>query len=114
MSDAVISITIVAVGTSLPELITSVIASFKHNPQLALGNIIGSNLFNASMILGTAALVKPLNIVGINYVDYLVMIAAAVALWITVRTFGKNRFDRIEGIIFLVAYIAYTAYLLQR
>ena len=71
MSEAVIAITIVAVGTSLPELVTAIIAASKHNPQLALGNVIGSNLFNLMFILGTASTVKSMTFVDINVMDYL-------------------------------------------
>ena len=113
MSEAVISITIVAVGTSLPELITAITAAIKHNPQLALGNVIGSNVFNILFILGTSATVKPLTIVDINMVDYLVMLLGAVLTYVVVFTFGKRRFDRVEGIIFLTIYVAYTIYLLM-
>ena len=114
MSDAVIAITIVAVGTSLPELVTAIIAASKKNPQLALGNVIGSNLFNLMFILGTASTVKPLYFQTINIMDYLVMVVAAFLLYLVVFTFKKNKFDRIEGILFFAAYIAYTVYLLLR
>lgn len=114
MSEAAIAITIVAVGTSLPELVTAVIAATKHNPQLALGNVIGSNLFNLMFILGTASTVKPLYFQSINIMDYSVMIAAAFLLYMVIYTFKKNRFDRIEGIIFFAAYVSYTIYLLMR
>lgn len=114
MSEAVIAITIVAVGTSLPELITAVVAAAKKNVQLALGNVIGSNLFNLLFILGTASTVKPLTLNGINFVDYGVMLLASVMLYVVVLTFKKNKFDRIEGFIFVAAYIAYTVHLLMR
>ena len=114
LSDAVISITIVAIGTSLPELITAIVAACKHNPQLALGNVLGSNVFNILLILGTAATVKPLKLVNINIVDYLVVLVAAVMTYLVVYTFKKRSFDRIEGFIFIACYIAYTAYLLIR
>ncbi len=114
MSEAVISITIVAVGTSLPELITAVIAAAKHNPQLALGNVIGSCVFNILMILGVAALFKPLELTSIQLADYGVMLAASIGLAIIVFTFKRNRFDRIEGFLFLAAYVGYTVYLLLR
>lgn len=114
MSDAVISITIVAVGTSLPELVTAVIAALKHNPQLALGNVIGSCVFNLLMILGLSAVVEPLTLVSIHMTDYLVALAAAVATWAVVHTFKKDSFDRVEGFLFLAAYVAYTVYLLLR
>ena len=114
MSEAVIAITIVAVGTSLPELVTAVIAATKKNPQLALGNVIGSNLFNLMFILGTASVVKPLTFVDINVWDYLVMLVATIMLFVVVLTFKKDKFDRVEGIIFFGGYVAYTIYLLMR
>ena len=114
MSEAVIAITIVAVGTSLPELVTAIVAASKKNPQLALGNVIGSNLFNLMFILGTASTVKPLVFVDINIWDYAVMFVSAVMLYLVIYTFKKNKLDRIEGIIFLAAYIGYTVYLLLR
>lgn len=114
MSEAVISITIVAVGTSLPELITSVMAACKNNPQLALGNILGSNVFNILMILGLTASITPIHVVGINAIDFMVMIGATVATFIVTYTFKKKKFDRAEGVIFLLCYVAYTIYLLMR
>ena len=114
MSEAVIAITIVAVGTSLPELVTAIIAASKNNPQLALGNVIGSNLFNLMFILGTASTVKPLTFVDINIWDYAVMLISAVMLYMVIHTFKKNKFDRVEGAIFFAAYVAYTVYLLMR
>ena len=114
MSEAVIAITIVAVGTSLPELVTAIIAATKHNPQLALGNVIGSNLFNLMFILGAASTVKPLTLVDINLWDYAVMLVAAIMLFIVVLTFKKDKFDRVEGFIFFGAYVAYIIFLLVR
>jgi cation:H+ antiporter len=102
------------VGTSLPELVTAVIAATKKNPQLALGNVIGSNLFNLMFILGTASTVKPLTLVDINIWDYAVMFVAAVMLYVVVLTFKKDKFDRVEGVIFFAAYVAYVVYLLMR
>lgn len=114
MSEAVISITIVAIGTSLPELITAVIAACKKNPQLALGNVIGSNVFNLLMILGVSSTIHPYFLSSINIVDYLMALFAAICVFITIFTFGKKKFDRIEGIIFILIYIGYTVYLLMR
>jgi cation:H+ antiporter len=114
LSDAVIAITIVAVGTSLPELVTAIIAASKKNPQLALGNVIGSNLFNLMFILGVASTVRPLSFQSINIMDYVVMLVATLMLYMVIHTFKKNKFDRIEGVIFFVAYVAYTVYLLLR
>ena len=114
ITEAVISITIVAVGTSLPELVTAIIAASKKNPQLALGNVIGSNLFNLMFILGTASTIKPLVMVDICPWDYIVMIVASFMLYMVVLTFKRDKFDRIEGFIFFAAYVAYTVYLLMR
>ncbi len=114
VSEAVISITIVALGTSLPELITAVIAACKHNPELALGNVIGSNVFNILMILGIAGIVSPITITAVSIVDFLVMIGASLATFAIVKTLKKDFFDRAEGIIFLLAYIAYNIYLFLR
>ena len=114
MSEAVIAITIVAVGTSLPELVTAVIAASKKNPQLALGNVIGSNLFNLMFILGTASTVKPLVFIDINIWDYAVLFVSAIMLYMVVLTFKKDKFDRVEGFLFLAAYIGYIVYLLLR
>lgn len=114
LSEAVISITIVAVGTSLPELITSVTAACKHNPQLALGNILGSNVFNIFIILGISSSIMPIEVKGVSTIDFLVMIGAAVGTFIVTYTFKKRKFDRMEGIVFVLCYIAYTAYLLTR
>ena len=114
MSESVISITIVAVGTSLPELITCVVAALRGNAQLALGNVLGSNIFNILMILGIAATIKPLSIENIMPADIMMLIASAVLCYIVVFTFGKHRFDRIEGIIFLLLFVAYNVSLLLR
>ncbi len=114
MSEAVISITIVAVGTSLPELITAVVAACKNNPQLALGNVMGSNVFNILFILGVSGCVKPLNVVGVHLLDYAMMLGAAVLTAVVAFTFKRDKFDRIEGFIFLTLYITYTVFLFIR
>ena len=114
ISQAVISITVVAIGTSLPELITSVVAACKKNPQLALGNVIGSNVFNALFITGTASVIKPFTIHTVQLSDYVMAIAASVMCYLVAYTFKKKTLDRAEGAIFLLAYIAYTAFLLLR
>ena len=114
MSEAVISITIVAVGTSLPELVTAVVAASKKNPQLVLGNVIGSNLFNLLFILGTSSTIKSMGFVNINIIDYAMMFIGAVMLYAVVFTFKKDKLDRIEGVIFFVIYVVYTVSLLLR
>lgn len=114
MSEAVISITIVAVGTSLPELITVVVASLKKNSELALGNVLGSNIFNMLMITGVASTISPITVKGVSIVDFAMALLGAVLTFVVIFTFGKRKFDRIEGIIFIAIYIAYTTYLLMK
>lgn len=111
VSDAVIGLTIVAVGTSLPELATSIAAALKHNPGLAIGNVIGSCLFNVFFILGVAATVRPLPVQGIGMLDFLMYIGSALLLWLFGMVIGQRVIKRSEGIVMLVLYIAYTAYL---
>ena len=114
ISQAVISITVVAIGTSLPELITAVVAACKKNPQLALGNVIGSNVFNALFITGTASVIKPFTVQTVQISDYAMAIVASVMCYLVAYTFKKKTLDRAEGAILLLAYIAYTAFLLLR
>ena len=108
VNDAFISLTLIACGTSLPELAASIAAAIKKNTQLALGNIIGSNIFNITWILGLSSQVMPLNSSGITAVDYCVMIAAAVIPMI----FGfKGRIGRVSGALMFLGFVAYTWYL---
>lgn len=109
VNDAFISLTLIACGTSLPELAASVAAAFKKNTQMALGNIVGSNIFNISLILGVSSQVMPLTSAGITLVDYIVMICAAILPMI----FGiKGRIGRAGGFLMVVLFVAYTWYLI--
>lgn len=114
MSEAVISITIVAVGTSLPELITVVVAACKKNSELALGNVLGSNVFNLLMIVGISSTIKPITITSVAILDFIMVTVGALLTYIVIFTFGKRKFDRIEGFIFILIYVGYTVYLLMR
>lgn len=110
MSEAVISITLIACGTSLPELAASIAAAIKKNTQMALGNIIGSNIFNISLILGLSSQVTPLTSAGITLTDYLVMNGAALLTLL----FGiRGRIDRASGLFMVACFIAYNIYLLN-
>lgn len=111
VSEAFISITLMAVGTSLPELATCVVAAMKGKNQLALGNVIGSNIFNISLIIGASAVISPFEIQSISTVDMAMVMVAVVLLWLAAFTFKKKTLDRVEGAIFLLAYVAYIAYL---
>ena len=110
VSDAIISLTLIACGTSLPELAASVAAAIKKNTQLALGNIIGSNIFNITLILGVSSQVMPLTSAGITYVDYIVMIAAAT---LTLLFGFKGKIGRIGGIFMFICFIIYNIYLIN-
>lgn len=112
VSDAIIGLTIVAIGTSLPELITSIVAAFKNEADIAIGNVVGSNIFNILGILGITALIIPISSVGLGYVDLGVMLFTAIILFPLSRTgFSISRF---EGAILLVGYAGYIFYLLPK
>ncbi len=114
ISEAVIGVTIVAIGTSLPELATSVVAAMKKNPEIAIGNIIGSNLFNIFFILGCSATITPLFPKGISNFDYLWLVASSILLWFFGLFFGKRIIMRFEGIILILAWVVYTTWLIIR
>ena len=110
VNDAFISLTLIACGTSLPELAASIAAAVKKNTQMALGNIIGSNIFNITLILGLSSQVMPLTSAGITIVDYAVMIAAAVLP----MSFGiKGKIGRIGGAFMVLCFVADNWYLIS-
>ena len=112
VSDAIIGLTIVAVGTSLPELITSIVAAYKKESDIAIGNVVGSNIFNILGILGITALIIPISSVGISYIDLVVMVFTAIILFPLCRSgFSISRF---EGAILLIGYFGYVYYLLPK
>ena len=111
VSEKFIAITIMALGTSLPELATCIVAALKGRGQLALGNILGSNIFNIILILGGASLIRPLSYAGISIVDSVTLLLSSVMILLTAYTFKKNMIDRIEGLIFLGIEIVYIWYL---
>ncbi|MBO4263890.1 MAG: calcium/sodium antiporter [Bacteroidales bacterium] len=111
LSDKFIAVTILAGGTSLPELATSVVAACKKRGQLALGNIIGSCIFNILLILGCAAVISPLHPAGLDRVDMGVLAGSAILLWLTSYTGRKDRIDRFEGAGMVLCFIAYYAWL---
>ena len=110
MSEKVIGLTIIAIGTSLPELATSIVAATKHKPDMAIGNIIGSNIFNIFFILGTTAMIKPLSFDSSMNFDILVVLLASILLFLTTITLGRKIISRAEGIIFLVIYVSFITY----
>ncbi len=114
ISESIIGLTIVAGGTSLPELATSVTAALKKNPGIAIGNVIGSNLFNILFVLGCSATISPLSMGGINNVDMAVLIGSAILFWLVGWFFKKRTITRVEGALLVICYIAYTAYLIAQ
>lgn len=110
VGDRFIGLTIVALGTSLPELVTSVVAAKKGNADIAVGNIVGSNIFNILFVLGTSALITPVPYQAEFLVDGIFAIAAGALLWLA--GFPRKRLSRYSGIIMLLCYSIYFAYLL--
>lgn len=114
VSDKFIAVTILAGGTSLPELATSLTAAIKGKEQLALGNILGSNVFNAMLILGLSSIITPLSFASMTIVDIAALILSSVLLLIWSYTGRRNRIDRWEGTAMLLCYVAYNVFLFSR
>jgi cation:H+ antiporter len=112
VSDAVIGLTVVAIGTSLPELVTSVVAAFKGNSEIAIGNILGSNIFNIFMVLGVSSMIIPLPLYPSANIDLLVVCLASLLLFAFALIGPGQKIDRKEGGVFVVGYILYLSYLI--
>lgn len=112
MSENLIGLTIVALGTSLPELVTSVVAARKDEVDMALGNVIGSNIFNILFVLGIATAISPIAFVQENIIDILILVVMSLLVWIFAWT--KKQLNRTEGIIMLLLYAAYVIYICNR
>lgn len=113
LSEAVIGIVLVAAGTSLPEFFASFVSALKGKTEIAIGNILGSNIANILLILGASATITPLRLGGITGLDMAVMLSAVVAVMISAFAFVRGKIDRIEGVVFLAIYVAYTLWLLN-
>lgn len=112
VSESIIGLTLVAGGTSLPELATSIVAALKKNPEIAIGNVIGSNLFNIFFVLGCSASITPLHLSGITYFDLFTLVGSGILLWLFGLFFAKRTITRIEGGIMILCYVAYTVVLI--
>ncbi|WP_170006275.1 calcium/sodium antiporter [Bacillus fonticola] len=112
MSETLVGLTIVAVGTSLPELITSVTAAIKKQSEIALGNIVGSNIFNILFVLGASSVISPLAVNGKIFMDVILMIILTLLLLVFSRT--KFKIGKVEGIVLAVAYVVYLVYIIIR
>lgn len=108
MSQTLVGLTVVAVGTSLPELVTSIVAGRKNEVDMALGNVIGSNIFNILLILGTAGTISPMSFIQDNIIDLVVLIVASLLVY--VFAWSKQKIEKKEGIIMLAIYIVYMVY----
>lgn len=113
-SESLIGLTLVAAGTSLPELATSVTAALKKNSGIAIGNVIGSNIFNIFFILGTSATITPLHMGSIGNLDMSVLVGSSLLFWIVGWLFKTRTITRIEGTLMVACYIAYTTVLIMQ
>lgn len=113
VSESVIALTLVAGGTSLPELASSVVSLVKGKSDMALGNVIGSNIANILLILGLSATIRPLTPGGITIVDFGMVVLSSLLLFVTAFTFRRRSVDRWEGALFLAIYAAYLWYLIR-
>lgn len=111
ISDAVIGLTIVAGGTSLPELATSAVAARKGDSGIAIGNVLGSNVFNILMILGLTGIISPMHIQNITYIDMAVMVISMVLFWLF--SFTKLRVERWEGCVLIACFLGYITWLVS-
>jgi len=112
VSESLIGLTIVAAGTSLPELATSAVAAYKHNADIAVGNIVGSNIFNIFLILGVSSIIRPLPFRETSNIDILMTVAASLALF-AFMFIGKKKFlERWQGVFFVLVFISYITFLI--
>ena len=114
MSEALIGLTIVAVGTSLPELATSAVAAYKKDVDIAVGNIVGSNIFNIFWILGLSAVIRPLPFSQALMNDMLVAIIATLLLFATMFVGKRHILERWQGICLIIFYVGYVVYIVMR
>ena len=112
MSETLVGLTVVAIGTSLPELVTSVVAARKGDSGIAMGNVIGSNLFNILFILGMAGVIKPLTADAAFFIDTGILLGISALMLLF--AFTKRKISRVEGITCVLIYVAYTAYIIMR
>jgi cation:H+ antiporter len=112
MSETLVGLTIVAIGTSLPELVTSVSAALKKQSEIALGNIVGSNIFNILLVLGASSVITPLAVDGKVFIDLFILVILTVILLVFSRT--NFKIGKREGLILALAYIAYLVYIIIR
>ena len=111
LSETLIGLTIVAIGTSLPELVTSLVAARKGQNEIAMGNVIGSNIFNLLLILGVSATITPIPVQATSIIDALVLIGISIVFYLPAR---RGKLGRAPGVVMALTYVVYTAYLIIR
>lgn len=112
MSQTLVGLTIVSIGTSLPELVTSVVAARKNEVDMAVGNAVGSNVFNILMVLGIASVISPVSLISENIIDIAVLIIFSIAVWAFARS--ERKIGRREGFVMVLMYLIYSAYIIMR
>ena len=112
MSQTLVGLTIVSIGTSLPELVTSVVAARKNEVDMAVGNAVGSNIYNILMVLGISSAISPVALIRENIIDIVLLMVFSVMVWIFAGT--RKKIERKEGIIMVVVYLVYCAYIIAR
>ena len=113
MSEMIIGLTIVAAGTSAPELFSSLVSDLKDKPDMAVGNVLGSNILNIFFILGVSATITPIALDGFSFVDYYVLLASSLLIYAVARFGGKAVITRFEGALLVAGYVAYTTWLVM-
>ena len=112
MSQTLVGLTIVSIGTSLPELVTSIVAARKNEVEMAVGNAVGSNIFNILMVLGIASAINPITLIRENIIDIAILIGFSVLVWIFAAT--KRKITWKEGLSMVILYLIYAAYIIVR
>lgn len=114
LSESIIGLTIVAIGTSAPEMVTSVLAARRGKTDIAIGNVVGSNIMNILVILGISAFIAPLPFLSASYIDLLMALAAPVVLLVLALVWTRNKLERRDGLLLVTIYILYVAYLITK
>lgn len=114
MSEEFIGLTVVAIGTSLPELVTSAVAAFRKNTDIAVGNVVGSNIFNLLLILGLSSVIRPLPFQASSNIDLLVVVFSGALVIVALAVGRKLVIKRIAGVLFVASYVGYIVYLVMR
>lgn len=114
LSESIIGLTIVAIGTSAPEMVTSIVAARRGKPDIAVGNVVGSNIMNILVILGISAFIAPLPFLSASYIDLFMALIASVVVLVLSLVWTRNKLERRDGMLMIFLYICYVAYLITK